>query len=55
MYTNPLAVYMAKLYWRIKKDGKWTWKPAVEIDRGCCEYVKVLPKNWLYLSQEEEV
>ena len=28
MYTNPLAVYMAKLYWRIKKDGKWTWKPA---------------------------
>jgi hypothetical protein len=17
-----------KLYWRIKKDGKWTWKPA---------------------------
>jgi hypothetical protein len=19
---------MAKLYWRIKKNGKWTWKPA---------------------------
>ncbi len=19
---------MAKLYWRVKKDGKWTWKPA---------------------------
>ena len=18
-----------KLYWRIKKEGKWTWKPAV--------------------------
>ena len=28
MYTNPLAVYMAKLYWRIKKNGKWTWQPA---------------------------
>ncbi len=34
MYTN-LYVYKAprlfmsgKLYWRIKKDGKWTWKPA---------------------------
>ena len=34
MYTN-LYVYMAyrqymsgKLYWRLKKDGKWTWKPA---------------------------
>lgn len=19
---------MAKLYWRIKKNGKWTWKPV---------------------------
>ena len=19
---------MAKLYWRIKVDGKWTWRPA---------------------------
>jgi hypothetical protein len=21
---------MAKLYWRIKKNGKWTWRPAIE-------------------------
>jgi hypothetical protein len=34
MYTN-IYVYTAyrqymsgKLYWRIKKDGKWTWTPA---------------------------
>lgn len=20
---------MAKLYWRIKKNGKWTWTPAI--------------------------
>ncbi len=20
---------MAKLYWRVKKDGKWTWRPAI--------------------------
>jgi len=20
---------MAKLYWRIKKNGKWTWKAAI--------------------------
>jgi len=20
---------MAKLYWRVKRDGKWTWTPAV--------------------------
>ena len=19
---------MAKLYWRVKRDGKWTWVPA---------------------------
>jgi len=34
MYTNlyvykALPLYMSgKLYWRYKKDGKWTWKPA---------------------------
>jgi len=34
MYTN-LYVYIAprlymsgKLYWRVKIDGKWTWRPA---------------------------
>jgi hypothetical protein len=21
-----------KLYWRYKKDGKWTWKPATKTD-----------------------
>ena len=20
-------VYMAKLYWRLKVNGKWTWRP----------------------------
>ncbi len=35
MYTN-LYVYTAyrqymsgKLYWRYKKNGKWTWKPVI--------------------------
>ena len=22
------AVYMAKLYWRVKIDGRWTWRAA---------------------------
>jgi hypothetical protein len=22
-----------KLYWRIKKDGKWTWRPAVDVGK----------------------
>jgi hypothetical protein len=26
---------MAKLYWRLKKNGKWTWKPVrvTEVER----------------------
>jgi len=24
---------MAKLYWRVKRDGKWTWTPAIVFDR----------------------
>ena len=31
MYTR---LYMGdKLYWRIKKDGKWTWKAVSQGDR----------------------
>lgn len=30
MYTRQ---YMAgKLYWRVKKNGKWTWTPAIVVD-----------------------
>lgn len=29
MYTICIRINMAKLYWRIKKEGKWTWTPAV--------------------------
>jgi hypothetical protein len=25
---------MAKLYWRYKKDGKWTWKAALDNKTG---------------------
>lgn len=25
---------MAKLYWRVKKQGKWTWTAAAEISRS---------------------
>lgn len=25
---------MAKLYWRVKKNGKWTWTPAVVYNQG---------------------
>jgi hypothetical protein len=25
----PRLFMSGKLYWRYKKDGKWTWRPAV--------------------------
>jgi hypothetical protein len=34
-----------KLYWRYKKDGKWTWKPALV---GYNEQLKA------YVVEEEE-
>ena len=42
-------VYMAKLYWRVKRDGKWTWKPAevIYMDQGTA---KTLVEN---LEEEE--
>jgi hypothetical protein len=40
---------MAKLYWRVKRDGKWTWKPAevIYMDQGTA---KTLVEN---LEEEE--
>lgn len=31
---------MAKLYWRVKKNAKWTWVPA-KLDTRNAEYVIV--------------
>jgi len=28
VYTAPRLFMSGKLYWRIKKNGKWTWKAA---------------------------
>ena len=32
MYTRHVPCNMAKLYWRVKRDGKWTWTPAKTIE-----------------------
>ena len=51
MYTSAIAVYMAKLYWRLKVNGKWTWRPAEVSDTyfGGCKILEVTP-----LEEEEE-
>jgi hypothetical protein len=39
---------MAKLYWRVKKNGKWTWVAAVSVYDG--GFIGVEP----YQSEDEE-
>ena len=40
-----------KLYWRYKKDGKWTWAPArVEVDNDTPTYIQA----WITKIQVEE-
>ncbi len=34
MYTCPLGLHMAKLYWRVKKNDKWTWVAATADNTG---------------------
>ena len=45
-----------KLYWRIKKDGKWTWTPAVyDLDRDDYHEIPNRPvRVSLYWPEEEE-
>ena len=40
---------MAKLYWRVKKDGKWTWRPAYYHEHGSNHYIVLR-----YEEDEEE-
>ena len=50
VYTR---VYMAKLYWRLKRDGKWTWQAAqVRMQRilPCKKYIQM---NLVNLEEEE--
>lgn len=46
---------MAKLYWRVKQNGKWTWRP-VAIDSP---FEKSIVERWkiqagIYDQEEEE-
>lgn len=39
---------MAKLYWRVKKNGKWTW---VAFSKDNCEASFKTPSGWIYSNQ----
>jgi len=44
---------MAKLYWRVKKNGKWTWRPATVIDEHT-PYLTVVEHDIDVCIPEEE-
>lgn len=46
---------MAKLYWRVKKNGKWTWKAAtvIAIDVEAIGGPEYLVKDDGALEEEE--
>ena len=39
---------MAKLYWRVKRDGKWTWVAATMANTAGYD-----PGDWYYQEEEE--
>ncbi len=61
VYTAPRLFMSGKLYWRIKKNGKWTWTPAVydlhnsrEIMREIVHKDAELVTLWWPTEEEEE-
>ena len=41
-----------KLYWRIKKNGKWTWRPVLVRDKEDILVEQQL--RWCLIREEEE-
>jgi hypothetical protein len=37
---------MAKLYWRMKKNGKWTWRPAVDVGKDEAGFICVIEETF---------
>jgi len=44
---------MAKLYWRVKQNGKWTWRPA-QVIKSMSTYRRTAVWNFGFEMEEEE-
>lgn len=44
---------MAKLYWRVKKAGKWTWIAATDSNTDEDAYTMELIASLFYVEEEE--
>ena len=59
MYTSAIAVYMAKLYWRLKVNNVWNWRPVVDhgvrmLDGTLYHLVPVEQAKLIVKLEEEE-
>ncbi len=45
---------MAKLYWRVKRDGKWTWVAATDSNTMEDEKTMELVPALFYVEDEEK-
>ena len=45
---------MAKLYWRVKRDGKWTWIAATDSNTMEDDKIMELSVPALFYVEEEE-
>ena len=53
MYTLRVAYNMAKLYWRIKKDGRWTWVAANDSNTVEDDDTMELIESLCYVEEEK--
>jgi hypothetical protein len=42
-----------KLYWRLKKKGKWTWRPVKVVDQESASHFDG-GDRWILVIDEEE-
>ena len=43
-----------KLYWRVKRNGKWTWRPVVVKEVGDDDDLDPRQYQWYLVALEEE-
>lgn len=54
VYRSPSSD-MARLYWRVKKNGKWTWRSAVDVGKDEAGFIIVIPYEGLeYCNSVED-
>ena len=48
------SLYTNKLYWRVKRNGKYTWRPVAVEEIKNDDYLHHKEFQWYLLALEEE-